>query len=514
MLLFASGPRHYNGPVRTTTLARLLLPALLAGAFGCSRPAAEAPRPNFVVLIADDMNWDDNGPYGHPSIRTPNLDRLAREGMLFRNAFLTASSCSPSRSSIITGRYPHNTGAEQLHWPLPPSQVTFVEKLKEAGYWTAAAGKWHLGDAVKDRFDLVVEADPSGFQLPTAQQGSAEKPAMVANDASGSSDWIPVMRKRPTDKPFFLWLASLDPHRDYRHGIIDPPHQPEDVRLPPHLPDTPEGREDLALYYDEITRFDDYVGKVLDELEKQGVAENTLVLFFSDNGRPFPRDKTTLYDGGIKTPWIVRWPGNVAAASVTDSIVSAVDIAPTVLEFAGLPAAPTFEGTSFAPILSDPAQSIREYAFAEKHWHDYEDHVRAVRSKDYKYIRNDYTDLANTPGADAVRSMTYRAMQRLYKEGKLTEAQKAPFLTPRPAEELYEMNSDPFELKNLAGDPGHKETLEKFREVLAEWTKETGDYIPSKRTPDEFDRDTGEPTDARVRPRPSKMDMFGTNGKY
>jgi arylsulfatase A-like enzyme len=483
--------------------------------YGCSRTEPEpSVPPNFVLLIADDMNWDDNSPYGHPTIRTPNLDRLAREGMLFRNAFLTASSCSPSRSSIITGRYPHNTGAEQLHWPLPAEQVTFVEKLKQAGYWTAAAGKWHLGDAVKDRFDLVVEADPSGFQLPAAKKGSTPKPAMVAADESGSSDWIPVMRKRPEGKPFFLWLASLDPHRDYRHGIVDPPHQPADVRLPPYLPDTPEVRQDLVLYYDEIARFDSYVGKVLDELEKQGVAENTFVLLFSDNGRPFARDKTTLYDGGIKTPWIIRWPAVVQAGSASESVISAVDLAPTVLELAGMPSEPTMEGRSFVPVLRSPTQTIRDYAFSEKHWHDYEDHARAVRSKDFKYIRNDYPDLPNTPGADAVRSMSFRAMQRLHAAGKLTPAQQAPFLTPRPNEELYDVLNDPFELTNLAADPAHKETLEKFRQVLGDWTKQTGDYVPSKRTPDEFDRTTGEPNAARIRPRPSKMEMFKSNGVY
>jgi arylsulfatase A-like enzyme len=502
--------------VRNSSLAKLLLTLLLAATIACSRsePEPATTPPNFVILIADDMNWDDNGPYGHPAIRTPNLDRLAREGMLFRNAFLTASSCSPSRSSIITGRYPHNTGAEQLHWPLPADQVTFVEKLKQAGYWTAAAGKWHLGDAVKDRFDRVVEADPAGFQLPTAKAGAAGKPAMVARDASGSSDWIPVMQKRPEGKPFFLWFASLDPHRDYRHGIVNPPHQPEDVRLPPHLPDTPEVREDLVLYYDEITRFDDYVGRVLDELEKQGVAQNTFVLVFSDNGRPFARDKTTLYDGGIKTPWIIRWPAVIAPGAVSDSVISAVDLAPTVLELAGLTAAPTMEGRSFAPVLRDPAQTIREYAFAEKHWHDYEDHVRAVRSKDFKYIRNDYPDLPNTPGADAVRSMSYRAMQRLQAEGKLTPAQQAPFITPRPKEELYDMASDPFELNNLAGNAAHQKTLEQFRQVLADWSKQSGDYLPTKRTPDEFDRTSGEPNPSRIRPRPSKIEMFGSNGAY
>ena len=151
-------------------MRKMLWVAGLLGVLFASATAAEGPkRPNVVLIIADDMAWDDCGAYGNPKVRTPNIDRLAREGMRFDRAFVTASSCSPSRSSIITGRYPHNTDAEELHWPLPPEQVTFVEKLKASGYWTAAAGKWHLGNAVKDRFDVVREADPSGFQLPAGK---------------------------------------------------------------------------------------------------------------------------------------------------------------------------------------------------------------------------------------------------------------------------------------------------------------------------------------------------------
>src|SRR5262249_8058815 len=214
-------------------------------------------------------------------------DRLAREGMRFDRAFVTASSCSPSRSSVLTGRYPHNTGAEELHWPLPPGQVTFVEKLRTSGYWTAAAGKWHLGNAVKARFDVGREPNPSGFQLGT---GTGVRAGMTAGGSgaaqSGCDQWVPILRARPRDKPFFLWLASLDPHRDYQPGAIPEPHRPEDVIVPPYLPDRPEVRKDLALYYDEIGRLDHYVGEVLTELNRQGIADKTLVLFLSDNRRP------------------------------------------------------------------------------------------------------------------------------------------------------------------------------------------------------------------------------------
>ena len=462
-------------------------------------------RPNIVLIIADDMAWDDCGAYGHPNIRTPNIDKLAARGMRFTNAFLTASSCSPSRASIITGRYPHGTDAEQLHWPLPAEQQTFVEILKEAGYWTASAGKWHLGDAVRDRFDLVHEADVSGFQLPTGKVGSA--PAMIAREKSGCERWLSTLRSRPKDKPFFLWLAALDPHRDYEKGIIANPHRPEDVVVPPYLPDVPEVREELALYYDEIARLDDYVGKVMDELAGQGVADNTFVLFFSDNGRPFPRDKTTLYDGGIKTPWVVRWPRRVRAGTLCRQLVSSVDIAPTVLELAGLKAPSRFQGRDFSPLLTDSKKKIRDYVYAEDHWHDYEDLGRAVRSLRYKYIRNDYPDLPATPPADVGRSLTFTAMRKLLAQGKLTASQMTCFLKPRPGEEFYDTIRDPHEMQNLANDPRYASVLAEHRRALDDWSRRTAFEIPETRTPDEFDRETGKPLPNRIRPRPSKKDF-------
>ena len=484
---------------------------LLGGAAGAALwdfevlARSRGDRPNIVLIIADDMAWDDCGAYGHPTIRTPNIDKLAAEGMRFTNAFLTASSCSPSRASIITGRYPHNTDAEQLHWPLPPEQRTFVEILKKAGYWTASAGKWHLGDAVRDRFDVVHEADVSGFQLPTGKAGSA--PVMIAREKSGCERWLSTLRSRPVDKPFFLWLAALDPHRDYERDIIANPHRPQDVVVPPYLPDVPDVREDLALYYDEIARLDDYVGKIMDELAAQGVEDNTFVLFFSDNGRPFPRDKTTLYDGGIKTPWLVRRPGRVQAGSLCRQLVSSVDIAPTILGLAGLSAPACFQGRDFSPLLTNPGKKIRDYVYAEDHWHDYEDLGRAVRSLRYKYIRNDYPDLPATPPADVGRSLTFAAMRRLRAQGRLNKHQMACFVKPRPAEELYDTVNDPHELRNLADDPRYADVLAEHRRALEDWSKRTAFEIPKTRTPDEFDRETGKPLPNRIRPRPSKKDF-------
>lgn len=491
--------------IRTWSKLAALLVMLCAGTSVQAASNLTTP-PNLVLIIADDLAWDDVGCYGHPTIRTPNLDRLAREGMRFTKGFVTAASCSPSRASMITGRYPHNTDAEELHWPVPKEQVTFVEKLREAGYWTAAAGKWHLGDALKDRFDQIKEADPSGFQLPTGKDGKPAAVIKAKGDQSGCIDWVPTLKDRPKDKPFFLWLASLDPHRDYEEGISSRPYKLEEVRVPSYLPDVPDVRKDLALYYEEITRLDGFVGQVLDELEKQGVADNTFILFLSDNGRPFPRDKTTLFEGGIKTPWLIRWPKGVKPGTVCDQLVSSVDIAPTMLTLAGLKPGPTIQGKDFSALLKKPTTKFREYVYGEDNWHDYADRARAVRSDRFKYIRNDYPDLPNTPPADGVRSLSYQAMQRLRDKGFLTEDKLTCFKSRAP-EEFYDLTNDPNEMKNLANDPRFASELRRHQEALAAWTKETKDVMPAKRSPDEFDRETGKPLPNRVRPRPSKAEM-------
>lgn len=439
---------------------------------------ASDSRPNFVVIIADDMSWEDCGAYGHTGIHTPSLDRLAKEGMRFNAAFVTTSSCSPSRASMITGKYPHNTGAQQLHWPVPKQQTTFVELLKAAGYWTASVGKWHLGPHVKDRFDLVREPD----------------------EKSGSAQWVAVLQNRPKDKPFFLWLAALDPHRDYESNTVAKPHQPQDAYVPPYLPDVSETRQDLAMYYDEIARLDGNVGEVLAELDRQKAASNTMVVFISDNGRPFPRCKTTLYDSGIRSPWIVRWPAKVKAGTVCDRLVSSIDLAPTFLALANKPISKSFEGRDFSPLLRDPQKPYREYIYAEHHWHDFDACERAIRSERFKYIRNYFNDLQGTPPADVVRSPTFQMMRRLRDMGKLNVGDLNPFAKPRPAEELYDLQNDPHEMKNLAQDAGHKEILEKFRAELGRWQKETGDVAPVARTPDTFDRESGQPlADAKRR---------------
>lgn len=434
-------------------------------------PAFAKGPPNFIVLLADDQGAEDSEPFGNAAVRTPNLARLATQGLRFDRAFVTASSCSPSRCSLLTGRYPHSHGAPQLHQPLPKDQPNFVASLRQAGYWTAIAGKTHVGKEALAAFDLV----------------------KAGGGASGGEQWLATLQARPKDKPFLCWLAALDPHRPYQAGAVPAPHAPETVLVPPYLPDTPEVRKDLALYYDEISRFDRHVGDVLDELDRQGVADNTVVVCLSDNGRPFPRCKTTLYDSGVRTPLIVRWPGKVKPGASTKSLVSTIDIAPTLLELAGVAIPAAVQGKSFASVLSDPVVEVRRHVFAEKNWHDFDDHARAVRSARFKYVRNSYRDVPLTPPADAVRSPTFQAMLALQAAGKLSPLRQASFTLPRPAEELYDVDADPHELRNLAEDARHGEPLKELRSALDQWIADTADRTPARRTPDQFDRRTGKP---------------------
>jgi len=494
---------------RILLLCLSLLPALcLPAASARKLIAPTSARPNLIVIIADDLGADDVGAFGGRSVRTPNLDRLAKEGMRFSRAFVTASSCSPSRASILTGRFPHATDAEQLHWPLPAAQATFVEKLREAGYWTAAAGKWHLGEDAKSRFDLVKEADPRGFQLPGGTT-NAPAAAMTAQDnQSGCAEWLDTLRARPEGRPFFLWLAAFDPHRDYQTNAIARPHFQHDMEVPPYWPNIAAVRGDLALYCDEVARLDGFVGGVLNELDRAGLAESTCVVFLSDNGRPFPREKTTLYDSGIRTPLMVRWPAAVKAGVVCTNLVSTVDLAPMFMEFAGLPPLPGFQGVSLTPLLKNPAKPVQSHIFAERNWHDFEACQRAVRSARFKYIHNYLPELPDTPPADALRSPTFAALQRYRGHAAMSAAQQHCFIQPRPAEELYDTMEDPHELKNLADNPAFAPVLREMRELLARWRETTGDQPLAFRTPDEFDRNTGQPLPNRKRPRASKAEML------
>lgn len=436
-------------------------------------------RPNLILIIADDVSASDLGCYGNPDVRTPNLDRLAGAGMRWSQAYLTTSQCSPTRASVISGRYPHNTGAPELHLPMPEGQLLFPRVLQEAGYYTGAAGKWHLGPYPKVAFDVV--------------QPRAGK------DPGGEAMWLPMLRDRPKDQPFFFWLASSDAHRAWQKDPAAEPHDPATLSLPSPLVDTPETRQDLASYYDELARLDRYVGEVVAELERQGVLDNTLVLFMADNGRPFPRAKRWLVDEGIRTPFIAHWPAGLGAkGAVCDGLVSVLDIAPTLLGLAGVEVPDECQGRSFAPQLRDPKAKICDMVFAERNWHCEYAHERLVRRGDYVYLRNAAPDLPHFAAINLhVGYPAFVDLVELRRSGEpMSPEQRDVFLMPRPSEQLFDLREDPTQVRNLIEDPGHGAVAVELRELMDRWQQETGDSVPTAdaRTPDRQDRETGEPT--------------------
>lgn len=455
-------------------LTCLLLLALFA------IPSQAAP-PNVVLFIADDVSWNDYGCYGNAAARTPNIDALAEGGIRFDRAYLTASSCSPSRSSIITGRYPHNNGkAAELHKPISGNIPWFPEALRDAGYYTALSGKHHMkstGERPKP-FDSV--------------DGGRSK-----QNSGGHANWVKVTQERPRDKPFFFWFAAYDAHRGWDAGKqwdaekYGPMHKAADVIVPPFLIDDAATREDLASYYNEVTRYDYYIGQVVAELKNQGVYENTLLFVMADNGRPFPRAKTRLHDSGMKTALVAHWPNGIKKHGPSESLVSVIDLAPTILSVAGCDVFPTMQGVSMQSLFDGSASSIRSYAFSEHNWHDYEAHGRSVRHGDYMLLKNFRPYLPLQGPADSVRSPSHQSLIAGRSANKLNAAQKDVFLAPRPALELYNIAKDPHQLKNLAEETSLESVRDKLTGVLDRWMKETGDSIPDRISGDTFDRETG-----------------------
>ncbi len=443
---------------------------------------AQSDPPNAIFFIADDVGWNDFGCYGNEGARTPHIDKLAQNGIRFTNAYLTSSSCSPSRASIVTGRYPHNTGkAAELHLPISDHLPWLPEVLREKGYYTALSGKNHM--------KRVNPKDTAPFDH--IDEGR------VQGNRGGEANWVQLTQERPKDKPFFFWFAAYDAHRqwdadnDWRPNEYGPKISPDAVEVPPFLVDSKETRSDLASYYNEVTRFDHYIGKVVTELENQGVLNNTILFVLADNGRPFPRAKTRLHDSGMKTALVAHWPDGIRSAGVSDSLVSVIDLAPTLIEAAGLPLGPTFQGVSIDPIFKDRDATIRNYAFSEHNWHDYEALARSIRTKTHLYIVNERVAAPWQGPADSVRSPSHIDLMALRDANQLNEFQKDNFLAPRPSSELYETTRDIHQVNNLSGSIENAGIEKKLLAVLNQWRRETGDSNPRRISSDQFGRDSG-----------------------
>src|SRR5688572_20228760 len=446
-------------PRRSLVLLRLAIFGVLCEA---TAHAADS-RPNILLCIADDASWHHFGANGDQVVRTPNFDRVAREGVNFRNAFCSSPSCTPSRGALLTGQHFWRLEDGGNLWSRWPNKfAVYPDLLAKAGYQIGLKGKgWGPGDI---KFG--------------GRQHNPAGPAV--------KDFATFLKSVPEGKPFCFWFGSTDPHRMYARGtVVSSELKIEDVQVPPYLPDTPAVRSDMLDYYFEIERFDREIGEMLKLLEDRGALDNTLVVITSDNGWPFPRGKATCYDAGTRMPLAVRWPARVKGGRTVDDFVSHTDLAPTFLEAAGLTPPPEMTGKSLLPLLAS-GKSGQVEAERDKMFFGRERHasvragnvgypVRAIRTADFLYLRNyeperwpagdpplygdvdQHLDIAGSPSKQALV------------EHHGSAAAKRRFdlaFGKRPAEELYDLRADPWQMTNVAGEAPFAAAKEKLRAEL------------------------------------------------
>jgi len=433
--------------------------------------AAEDPaaRPNILFCIADDWSWPHAGVYGDKVVKTPAFDRIAREGALFQNAFCAAPSCTPSRAAILTGRAVHQLDEGADLWGFLPSRFeTYPDALERAGYFVGHMGKgW----------------GPGNFQA----GGRTRNPAGPRFNAFDG-----FLAKKPKDKPFCFWFGSQDPHRPYDRGSgAQLGLKADNVQVPAFWPDTPEVRSDVLDYYSEVERCDRSVGALLKLLEERGELDNTVVIITSDNGWPFPRSKANLYDGGTHMPLAIRWPKKIKAGTRIESFVNLQDIAPTVLEAAGLAPPAEMAGRSVIPLVTGMEKDgQRAMTFLERERHanvrkgDLSYPVRAVRTREFLYIRNLRPERwpAGDPEmwkavgefGDCDAGVTKEVILSHRDEPKMKPFFQLCFGL-RPAEELYDLRTDPDQTNNVAGVPKFSGPQTNLRRELDAWMQRTSD---------------------------------------
>lgn len=432
----------------------LLLLALFALPVAAIEPDT---RPNILWIIAEDLS-PDLGCYGEMVAKTPHIDALAAEGTRFTQVIGTSSVCSVNRSSFHTGMYQTSIGAHHHRTRPTPTLPQGVETLpayfRQAGYYTSNGN---------GRFD------PDDPQWPLTVLGKVDWNFDAPDGGFDGPDWA----GRAEGQPFFAEINIPETHRGWTPDKKRP-IDPADVSLPPYYPDHPLVRKDWASYLEEAQILDDKVAAILQRLEDEGIADNTIVFFFGDNGRPFCRGKIFLYEAGLKVPLIIRYPDGRRAGSVDDRLISMIDFAPTVMEMAGLRPPGHMQGKSFI----DPNTPGRTVVFAAKDRVDQgADRIRAVRDEHFKYIRNYHPERPYLP-ANAYSLQTHPSLAALLVLGARGElnAVQQPFVAQRrPAEELYDLRNDRWEIHNLAQDSAQRERLISFRAQLATWEELTGD---------------------------------------
>jgi len=478
-----------------------IVPALFVSTLlftGCVQPAttttatpSSRPPINVLLITADDLGYESTGVTGSriPGL-TPQIDRLAAQGMRFAHAHVTSPVCQPSRSALMTGRYPYRNGALGFE-PIRRDVPTLQESLRKAGYLNGIMAKvTHLAPRDKFQWD---------FYVPEEKLGHGRDPAAYYQNAKAF-----FLQARNAGRPFFLMANSQDPHRPFAgaeknpaaDGEEQPPpknkkkkqkatiearasvvYTPEQIEVPLFLADLPGVREELAQYYTSTHRCDETVGEILRALRDAGCEDNTLVMFLSDNGMSFPFAKTTLYRMGTHTPWIVRWPSRIKAGAVNDRhMISGVDFMPTILDSLGLPQPAGMDGRSFLPLLEGREQADREqvYTVLQVTSANKEFPSRCIQTLRYGYIYNSWPDGKTEFKNEAAGGKACKAMEAAAEQNP-SIAERTRFFRLRTTEELYDYQTDPFAQKNLAASPEHAGLVCTMRERMHETMKATGD---------------------------------------
>ncbi len=484
-------------PRRWTKLPLILLVSLVSLGGCSSEQSGETPiaedQPNVLVITVDDMNWDSVGVYGAdiPGI-TPNIDRLATEGLRFDHGHVTIAICQPTRAVWMTGRYPHNSGAFGFE-PIRPDVPTLPEALLAAGYRTGVMAKH--GHMLPSRPEAWTEI------VPAKELQNGRDPDLYYTRALGF-----MRASMSAGQPFFLMANSQDPHRpfaaseaeaqqrltdaentnhQYGGGFpeVELAYDPEEIPVPGFLPDLPDVRRELAEYYTSVARADATTGAVLRALDETGLADRTLVMFLSDHGIAVPFAKTNVWLHSTKTPWIVRWPGVVGSNVVDDRhVVSGVDLAPTILDAVGLDNLANADGRSFLGVLEGEDQDGWDYAFTHMNttvapeWFG----MRSVVGRQFGYIYNAWADGETAFFNNSMRGLTFPAMEAAASDDPAVAA-RVEHLRYRTKEELYDYSRDPdaltnlSHLANLAHDTANADELEAYRDLMLERMRVTGD---------------------------------------
>jgi len=434
-----------------------LLPFFLAcvSVLGSHSQAADARRPDLVVFLSDDHGLLDSTPYGATDVRTPNMQRLAAEGMTLTRAFIASPACAPSRAAMLTGLMPARNGAENNHTYKREGIRSLPEHLVSLGYEVAAFGKVaHGNDAPRHGFTH----HDKNYDAHTVEQ---------------------YLNARDATKPLCLFVGTRDPHVPWapNDGYI-----PKKLTLPPTFVDTPETREFRARYYTDVSLADRDLGEILD-LSRLKLGTNILFLYTSDHGSQWPFGKWNLYDAGIRTPFIAAWPGMIPPGTRSDAMVQWIDLLPTLIEFAGSTPPVGIDGRSFADVLRGKRATHREVIYTTHSGDGIMNvyPIRALRTADWKYILNLHPEFAHTTHIDqaagAGDGWRYFREWAWSAQTNSGAAKVVKRYNERPREELYDLRADPNELRNLAADPQQAARLAQMRAQLEAWMKKQGDKL-------------------------------------